>query len=422
MRVHHVTAKLERDERLVEALVRRFGPISRARIHELTNIRPSATSQIVRHLLETGRLIEDGVEDGRLGRKGALLHINEDYRSVACVEFDDEMITAGVTSLAPSLKHLRTARTPLSGGIDGLIRQLTATTRACLDEVGLTTDSLVGIGIADPGLVDVRSGVVLTSSTIPFWRNVPLKKIFEDEFKVPVLLETHTRAKTVAEREDNAAGNTDTMLYVDYGAGIGAGLFVDGRLLYGRLSGAGEFGHTHVIEDGTACNCGSFGCLEAIAGLRAVESRVRRAIADGGQTEVLDMAGGDPARITGWMVFEAASRGDKIAGHTVAAIGRYLGLGIAGLVNLFNPALIVLDSRLRPAGDALIGEIYDIVKLQSLREFSEGLVIRYANIGSEAGILGVARMVLDKHFAIPALKLPRFLHDSPESLLEGQVQ
>jgi predicted NBD/HSP70 family sugar kinase len=225
-------------------------------------------------------------------------------------------------------------------------------------------------------------------------------------------VETHTRAKTIAERHGSGADSRETMIYIDYGAGIGAGLVMDGRLLYGRASGAGEFGHIHVVENDTACNCGSFGCLEAVAGLRAVETRVRRAVADGGKTELLDMAGGDPARISGWMVFEAASRGDKIAGNTVAAVGRYLGLGIANLVNLFNPGSVVLDWRLRTAGASLLEEIHAVVKLQALREFTADLEIRYATQGSEAGILGMARMVLDEHMAIPALKLPQFLQEA----------
>ena len=403
-----VQVKSERDEHLVEHVVRRFGPISRAKIHELTQIRPSATSQIVKQLLSEGRLVEDGVENGRLGRKGVLLRLNEESRSVAALQFDDEGITAGITNLLPAIKRTRAAKTPLDGGADKLVRQLIATMKSCLR--GSDSATLVGIGIADPGLVDSRSGVVLSCSTIPFWREIPIKEIFEREFGVPVTVETHTRAKAVAERE--ASNTRETMIYIDYGAGIGAGLVTDGRLLYGHNSGAGEFGHMHVVENDTACNCGSFGCLEAIAGLRAVETRVRRAIADGGKTEVLDMAGGEADRINGWMVFEAASRGDKIAGNTVAGVGRYLGLGIANLVNLFNPGAIVLDWRLRAAGSTLLDEIAAIVKFQALREFTSHLQIRYATQGSEAGILGMARMVLDEHLAIPALKLPRFLEET----------
>jgi hypothetical protein len=150
-RNHNVQAKSERDEHLVEYVVRRFGPISRARIHELTQIRPSATSQIVRHLLDEGRLLEDGVENGRLGRKGALLRINEESRIVAVLQFDDEAITAGIANLRPTIRKTSTRRS-----LDGeptLIRQLVATMRGCpagsRPSAGRARD-------ADPGLVDSR--------------------------------------------------------------------------------------------------------------------------------------------------------------------------------------------------------------------------------------------------------------------------
>jgi len=409
MRKERVTAKSEWDKHVVEAVVRRLGPISRARIHELTQIRPSATSQIVRRLLQEGRLIEDGVQEGRLGRKGALLRLQEKFRHVVGVEFDDESVTAGVADLHPRITELVTEPTYLSGGAEGLIRQLVEATRRALAKAGMSADSLVGIGIADPGLVDRKRGVTVTSSTIGFWRQVPLKAIFEREFRVPVLVETRARAKTMAEHENGAAGRDDSLIYIEYGTGIGAGFRIDGRLLYGQESGAGEFGHTLLVENGPACNCGSFGCLEAIAGLRAVEARVRRAIEEGGQTEVLERAGGDPTRITGWMVFEAASHGDKISSHVVAEVARCLALGIANLANLLNPAVVVLDAKLRLAGQELLDQIATIVKRQALRESAEGLIVRYARLGDEAAVLGVAQMVLEEHFEIPPFKAPPFL-------------
>jgi predicted NBD/HSP70 family sugar kinase len=414
MRTKRVRAKSEWDKHVVEAVVRRFGPISRAKIHELTQLRASATSQIVRQLLREGRLVEDGVEEGRLGRKGVLLRLHEQFRHVVGVEFDDEFVAAGVTDLHPQIKHLVTEPTHLSDGADGLVRQLVEITRRALGEAGLGAESLVGIGIADPGLVDRKRGMTMTSSTIGFWREMPLKAIFEREFGVPALIETRARAKTVAEQENGAADRGDSMIYIEYGAGIGAGFCVDGRLLYGRDSGAGEFGHTLILENGPACNCGSFGCLEAIAGLRAVEARVRRAIEEGGQTEVMEMAGGDPAKLTGWMVFEAASRGDKISSHVVAEVARYLALGIANLVNLLNPSVIVLDAKLRLGGQELLDQITTIVKRQALRQSTERVTVRYARLGDEAAVLGVAQMVLEGHYEISPLKSLPFLAEQRE--------
>jgi len=392
----------------VEAIVRRFGPISRARIHELSQIRLSATSTLVRSLLEEGRLVECGVADSTVGRKSVLIRLNESHASVLGIEFDDESLCVGVSDLRPQIRHLVSEAVQLDGGQEKLIKQLLAAAKRALKEAGVRKSRLAGIGVADPGLVDSQKGVTLTSSTIPFWRQVPLREIFEREFAVPVLVETRTRAKAVAEH-DHADGSATSMVYVDYGSGIGAGLYVDGRLLYGQGSAAGEFGHTCLAPDGPVCNCGSFGCLEAMAGLRAVEARVRRLLQDGARSEVLDAAGGDAAAVSGWMVFEAASRGDKVAANVVAEVARYLGLGIANLVNLFNPGIVVLDARLRLAGPELLDGIVATVRRQALREATEQVVIRYASVTEAAGVLGVARMVLDKHFEVPAFRMPAYL-------------
>jgi N-acetylglucosamine repressor len=384
---------------MIEALLRRLGPVSRARIHALTGIRLSATSQLVRELLAEGRVEEAGIEESRLGRKGVLLQLNADYRSIVGIEFDDETVSAGVTDLRPALRLLHSEPTRLDHGRDGLIRQLLSATKKAIRKA----DALpMGIGIADPGLVDRREGVTLTSSTIPFWKDVPLREIFTREFALPVLVETRTRAKAVAEHQaEPAESGATSMIYIDYGSGIGAGLYVDGRLLYGQGSAAGEFGHTHVAPDGPVCSCGSFGCLEAVAGLRAVESRVRRILSEGGKSEVLDLAHGKPHKVTGWMVFEAASRGDKVASNIAAEVARSLGLGIANLVNLFNPGLIVLDSRLAVAGPEFLDQIVATVRRQALREASAQVRLRYANVREGAGVLGVAGLVLDQHFQHP---------------------
>jgi len=410
--IKQVNGKPQRDKHVVEAIVRRFGPMSRAKIHELSQIRLSAMSALVRSLLEEGRLVESGVEESTVGRKGALLRLNESYGSVIGIEFDDESLSVGVSDLHPRIRHLLTEPVQLDGGREKLIRQLLAAARRVLQESRIRKNDVVGIGVADPGLVDSQRGITLRSSTIPFWREVPLREIFEREFGVPVLVEARTRAKAAAEYDAGGGeAGRSSMIYVDYGSGIGAGLYVDGRLLYGKGSAAGEFGHTCVAPDGPVCTCGSFGCLEAIAGLRAVEARVRRLLMEGARSKVVDAAGGNADAVTGWMVLEAASSGDKVASNVVAEVARYLGLGIANLVNLFNPGLVVLDGRLRPAGSELLDGIISAVRRQALREATEQVVIRYASVTEAAGVLGVARMVLEKHFEIPAFRMPACLVD-----------
>jgi len=229
-------------------------------------------------------------------------------------------------------------------------------------------------------------------------------------------VESKTRANAIAERFLGAGEMHASVIYVDYGSGIGAGIILDGRLMVGDCWAAGEFGHTHIMEGGPACKCGSFGCLEAIAGADALGARVRQAVQDGSVSVASELAGGDPSTITGWTVLDAARRGDKTCSAVVKQAANYLGLGVANLVNLFNPSVVVLDHRLDLAGEDFLDRIADVVKIQALIQSTEKLKIRYGKMGGEAGVIGVGLIVLEKHFEVPALKLPQFMIESAFSV------
>jgi N-acetylglucosamine repressor len=404
-----VTRKSDHDKHVTEAVVRRFGPISRVGIYQMTKLRRTTISLITRELLDEGRLIVVGRSNNPLGRKQVLLQLNEDFGFIVGIEFDDKQVVAGVLDLHPRVKYSISEATNLSEGRDGLIRQLQSMVTRVMSEAGADPAQLLGIGIADPGLVDSRRGVAVLATTIDFWTDVPLQRIFEERFEVPVVLESKTRAKTVAEQMLGAGEMQENLVYFDYGAGIGAGVVVDGKLLYGQNCGVGEIGHTRVSENGPACKCGSIGCLEATAGTSAVEARMRRAIAEGALTQALQLAHGDPAKVTAWMVLEAAAASDKMSGNIVSELARDIGVGIANVVNLFNPAVVVFDKRLEPGGTLLLDQISRVVRGQTLASFSAELALRFGKIGEEAGLLGIGLCVLEKRYEIPALRPPSFM-------------
>jgi glucokinase-like ROK family protein len=405
----HAATKSERDKHVIQAALWRFGPLSRVEIHKLTRLRPNTISTLVRELLNEGCLVEAGPSNNPMGRKQILLRLNQENSFLAAVELDDEMVIASALDLSPRIISSVREPTDLTGGVDGLVRQLLTCTRWAIEQAGVSNRTLIGIGIADPGLVNTQDGVVVTSSTIDFWKQVRLRDIFEGEFRIPVLVEDKTRARATAERMLGAGQGANDMIFVDYGKGIGAGIIVDGKTLHGHRWAAGEFGHTHVSEDNTACSCGSFGCLEAMAGALALELRIRKAISEGSNPQGLATRGGDAGEISAWQVLKAASGGDKTCSAIVEQAGNYLGLGLANLVNLFNPSIIVLDRRLEQAGQALLDQIVRIVKRQALSHCTDDLEIKFAKLDHDAGVLGVALMLLERHFEIPALKPPAFM-------------
>jgi glucokinase len=261
--------------------------------------------------------------------------------------------------------------------------------------------------------VNSQEGIIEMSSTVEFFKHVPLRRIFEKEFSVPTMVANLASTKAVAERTLGVGAMADDMIFVEYGrTGIGAGIISGGKLIHGAGYAAGELGHTHMIEEGPACKCGSFGCLEAIAGAAAIEAKIRKAIADGGGSEALALAGGNPSAVSGWMVLTAAKMGDKACSAIVEQTANYLGLGLANLVNLFNPSVLVLDQRLNLAGDGLLDQVTKVVNRQGLRYSTKNMSILFGSLGAEASVLGAASIALEKHFEIPALKPPRFMIES----------
>jgi predicted NBD/HSP70 family sugar kinase len=285
---------------------------------------------------------------------------------------------------------------------------------------GLQQSKILGIGIGDPGMVDTRNGLSVMASTIDFWRDIPLRRLFEQEFGVSCVVVNNTRSRTIAEQNLGGGERSDDLIFIQYGRGIGAGIICGGRMVQGCSWAAGEFGHIHVSENGPACKCGSFGCIEAIADIGALETKLKRAVISGGFSECVKMVDGDVERITGWHVLEAARLGDKMSIALVEEMGECLGLGIANLINLFNPSLIVLDKRLSLAGDLVLDQIRRTVKRQALAYSAKSVTCRFASL-EDASLLGAALMVLENKFEVPAVKQrlfsdDRYAEDNPPQL------
>jgi N-acetylglucosamine repressor len=416
----HVTTKPEHDNAVILSVIRTFGPLSRVDIHDLTRLRPSTISLLVRELLKEGRIREAGTSNNPIGRKQVLLTTNEKHGYIVGIEVDPDFVVAGVMNLKPEILETVTERTYLKGGAQGLIDQLLSCVRTVVEKAGFEGIRPEGVALADVGLIDSRAGRTVQSSDLDFWRDVPLREIFTEACGAPFLLDGNTRCRALGERVLGAGRMAGEMVFIDYRAGIGAGIFAGGRMIRGCLEGAGEFGHTHVMREGPPCRCGSFGCLDAVAGGSALANKARRAVREGAGSKILELAG-SVDQITGWTVLQAAALEDKMAVSLVDDMGNFLGLGIANLVNLFNPSVIVLSSRLEMAGPRLLEQIIRIVKKQSLQYFTDSLTFRYGSLGDQAGVLGAGLMILEHLFEIPALKPPKFMVDAAPAPFRVQL-
>jgi predicted NBD/HSP70 family sugar kinase len=417
----HVTTIRERDKAIIFDIIRRFGPLSRVQIQQMGDLRPATISQVSRELIAEGRIREAGLSDNPMGRKQILLEMNRDAGVILAIDCDPDVIMVGALNYTPAFIHpIHTEPTDLSHGAEGLVGQMFRCVHEMIAAAGLQQSKILGIGIGDPGMVDTRNGLSVMASTIDFWRDIPLRRLFEQEFGVSCVVVNNTRSRTIAEQNLGGGERSDDLIFIQYGRGIGAGIICGGRMVQGCSWAAGEFGHIHVSENGPACKCGSFGCIEAIADIGALETKLKRAVISGGFSECVKMVDGDVERITGWHVLEAARLGDKMSIALVEEMGECLGLGIANLINLFNPSLIVLDKRLSLAGDLVLDQIRRTVKRQALAYSAKSVTCRFASL-EDASLLGAALMVLENKFEVPAVKQrlfsdDRYAEDNPPQL------
>ncbi|MBN1435459.1 MAG: ROK family protein [Sedimentisphaerales bacterium] len=389
--------------------VRQCRAVSRTKIAELTGIRLASITELVKGLCDEGLVGEIGQTDnGARGRKRVQLGLRKDYGFAVGVEFDADHVAATVLNVAGEV--VGHERRSLAFGPDGEsgVAQILDIVKTLCKKMQIGLDKLVGVGLADPGLVDSAEGVSILSTTIPGWRDVPLVNLVGGALQVPAYLEENTRAKLLAEKTCGAARDADYVMYVDFGYGIGCSVSMPNGAYRGHTESAGELGHTCVVENGPICQCGSYGCLETVASLPAIARLAREAIAHGGGSQILELADGKVERITPEHVFQAGRQRDKLALAILEQTGRYLGVAIANAVNLFNPELIVFDSRMASVADLLVEPIKNVVIRQALRVATKGLRFEVSQLGEQAGALGAATFVLEKFFAVPQLSIPRF--------------
>jgi N-acetylglucosamine repressor len=396
---------LQHHRAVVLNLIRKRGPISRTDIYNTTKIRMTTVTEIVKELLESGIVIEVGSAESTGGRKPVLLTVNPTAGYIIGVDVRATNIRGILTNLQSRvIAQQQQDIPPQNGGLD-VVEQMKSIIRYLVQSVP-DRDKLLGIGIAVAGLVDSEHGIVVFCANIPGWRNIPLKEIVESEFKVPTCIEEKARAGALGERAFGCGRDVDDLIYYHIGMGIGAGIISHGMLYFGASQSAGEIGHTVIDELGPPCRCGNFGCLEAIASAKAIRDHAIAALEKGVDSLLNDLAHNNFDTITSEMVYVAASRGDKLSRRILQEAGTHLGIGAANLVNILNPALLIIGGALARAGEFIIEPLQRTLMERSLTVSAKAVTVKVSELGDDAAPLGATTLILKNIFAIPELPAP----------------
>jgi glucokinase len=268
---------------------------------------------------------------------------------------------------------------------------------AVLDRIAALVDALaeaagqrpVALGMGVPGLVDLAEGVTRFLPNLPTqWRDVPVRDTLEPVVGCPVALLNDVRTATLGELTYGHGREADTLAFFALGTGIGGGVAVEGKLRLGPLGAAGELGHQTILPDGPLCGCGNRGCLETLASGPAIAAQGVWLLRSGRAPRLHEIVAGDAGRVTPREMAQAAEAGDEAVRRALVRAATYLGIGVANVVVVLHPDLVVLGGSVAQIGPLLFDTVRETVRRRVGMFPTDGVRILPSHLGNRAGILG----------------------------------
>lgn len=384
--------KITGDQQLIKKMnksivldtIRQRQPLSRADISAGIGLNKATVSSLVSELIDSRLVTEIGPGESSGGRKPTLLLFNKQAGFAIGVDIRVSDLLAVLVDLEGNV--IREKSVPLTDfSSENVVEQIGKTIRLLSRKLPDSPYGIVGIGIGVPGLVDETSRVV--SAPNLGWDNVDLAGALAAEFGGNLHIDNEANAGAIGEKLYGAGRDSQNLIYLSIGVGIGSGIIVGGALYRGTSNFSGEVGHMTVAEDGPLCRCGNRGCWETLASEKALLDRAAGIWHDNtpGLEQILD----------------AGKRGDKQVLDLLNEIGSQLGVGLANLVNILNPELIVIGNRLSLAGELFEEAMLQTIQNRSLSYHRKKTHVDFAKLGIRSTALGAASMPITAFLTDP---------------------
>lgn len=271
-----------------------------------------------------------------------------------------------------------------------IVNDMAATVRAALKNAGLTLDDVVSVGIGTPGSVINEKGLVVYANNLGFY-NVPLAKMLEEQIGKKISLENDANAAAYGEYIAGAGKGTENFVALTLGTGVGGGVIIGGKIYSGCNYAGGELGHTVIQMGGEACTCGRNGCYEAYASATALIRQTKQAMTKFPDSIMWELCGNNMNNVGGKTAFDAMRKGDAAGTEVVREYTRFVAIGVANMINIFQPDVLCIGGGISNEGETLMKPIREFVKGENYARGMEKLtVIKAATLGNDAGIIGAA--------------------------------
>lgn len=363
--------------------IRTDGPISRAQIAKKTKLTPPTVSSNVKSLIAEGIVEESALGESQGGRKPTMLLIRHTAYYIVGVDIGPENIQCAVADLAGNIYTRTTSRLEKPLTNDSFLTQLTACIQQVIRQTIVPKEDLIGIGVAMHGVIDIEAGISLFAPNLGL-KNIPIKSTLMDEFEMDVKVENDARVMALGEAWFGEHEKLDSMLAVNIGRGVGAGILVDGRLFHGAESLAGEIGHMTIDIHGDICECGNRGCLQTFATGSAIERRANEAM----------KIRAEKLPFTAEKVYELACKGDEESKQVLIDTGRFIGIGLTNLIHMLNPSKIVIGGGVMKSREFIYPSIIKTIEQHALTPEAKHTNVEVTKLGDDATLLGAIALIL----------------------------
>jgi glucokinase-like ROK family protein len=397
----HGQPRLSEPEAQIARIVRKAGAISRSELARVTGLSRTAITARLDTLEKVGLIESGGPGPSTGGRPPAVVRYASSRGLVAAIDLGATSIDVAVTSLdADPLAH---AAEQIDVR-DGPVKVLGRASELLDDLLGgdFGDAGLRGLGIGVPGPVEFSTGRPVSPPIMPGWDQFDVRGYFESRYHCPVFVDNDVNVMALGEGWSGAGSGIADFLFVKLGSGIGCGIVNDWGVYRGANGCAGDIGHVAVGGELAPCHCGNLGCLEAIAGGHAL-SRSAETLARSGGSDFLQRALQANGALSAVDLGRAVSQGDRTALELVRAAGQAVGSVLAGVVNFYNPPLIIIGGGVANIGDLLLAAIRESVYHRSLPLATRDLVVTRSELGERAGVVGAAAMVLSELYRLAPL-------------------
>ncbi len=378
--------------------IRNKGPISIPELTKITNLSRPTVDEFINEFDQNKIIFNNGTGEAQGGRKPNLWSINKNAGYIVSIDMESPRLNIIITDLELNILNEIHTKYELTMPQDELINYIVDQTHNVMDKIPGSASKLIGIAIGVPGLIDQSTGVSKEIARIPTWTDVPIVKIFREEFGVPVYLENDVRLMAIGERQINdRLKEVKNQIYIGYRAGIGASIFIDGKPYRGVQGNAGYIGHITVDKDGPICKCGNRGCMELFADEPAIIDRVIN--------ELGNIDGVPAERLTFKDVIHFHLNGNNDVSTILKEAAEYLSIGISTAVNQFDIPDIVLGGSITSAGEKFLSWVKEgcINRITNLA--SQSFRIEYAMEQDNTIPMGGPVLILQELFKEPEISL-----------------